>query len=191
MVNNELQVHIEEYKSTQEIINTRCQAEHNIHYWSILLLISSVSVSLGLFTRPEAQEYLYILLVLPSPFYLLSLMLLRNDIVISANAKYYYKILRPIVKKIIDSEKDIWMREKFITSTREGPFNKFLAACRYGTTLIAFPIYLIIYISLYENRWSFTIFAICLFSLNLLIELYIIYQIVTKIPEVAGDIIRY
>jgi len=195
MLKNELQVHIEEYISTQQIINVRCQAEHKINYWSILLLIGSISILSGLFTRPESQEYLYILLVLPFPFYLLALMLLRNDLMIAANAKYYYETLRPIVKKIIGSDKDIcpkdiWMREEEINSTRIGTFNKFLGVCRYGITLIAFPIYFSIYFSL-KHKFNCDLGHLDRFLLyaNLIIEIYIIYEIFTRLPKALDDII--
>jgi hypothetical protein len=191
MSKNELQVHIEEYKSTQQIINVRCQAGQKINYWSILLLIGSISISLGLFARPEAQEYLYILLVLPFPFYLLAIMLLRNDLIIAANAKYYNKTLRPIVKKIISSNKDIWMREEKITFTRKGLFNKFLGVCRYGLTLIAFPIYSFIYFSLkHEFNCDLEYLDKFLFYLNLIIEFYIIYEIFKRLPKALDDIVN-
>ena len=191
MLKNELQVHIEEYKSTQQIINVRCQAGQKINYWSILLLIGSISISLGLFTHPEAQEYLYILLVLPFPFHLLALMLLRNDLMIAANAKYYNETLRPIVKKIISSNKDIWMREEKITFTRKGLFNKFLEVCRYGITLLAFPIYSFIYFSLkHEFNCDVEYLDKFLLYANLTIVIYIIYEIFTRLPKALDDIVN-
>lgn len=191
MSKNELQVHIEEYKSTQQIINVRCQAGQKINYWSILLLIGSISISLGLFTHPEAQEYLYILLVLPFPFHLLALMLLRNDLMIAANAKYYYETLRPIVKKIISSNKDIWMREEKITYTRKGLFNKFLGLCRYGITLMAFPIYSFIYFALkHEFNCDVEYWDKFLLYANLTIVIYIIYEIFKRLPKALDDIVN-
>ena len=184
MSKNELQVHIEEYKSTQQIINVRCQAGQKINHQNTPPPIGSISISLGLFTHPETQEYLYILLVLPFPFHLLALMLLRNDLIIAANAKYYNKTLRPIVKKIISSNKDIWMREEEISSTRIGTFNKILGACRYGIPLIAFPIYSFIHITL-KHKFNCDLECLDKFLLyvNLIIEIYIIYEIVTRLPK--------
>lgn len=201
MLKNELQVHIEEYKSTQQIINVRCQAEHKINYWSILLLIGSISIILELFTTIETQEYLYFLLVFPFPFHLFALMLLRNDLIIAANAKYYNKTLRPIVKKIISSDKDIcskdicskdiWMREEEISSTRKGLFNKFIGVCRYGIPLMAFPIYLFIYLSLkYKFNCDLEYLDKFLLYANLIIEIYIIYEIFTRLPKALDDIIN-
>jgi len=191
MSKNELQVHIEEYKSTQQIINVRCQAGQKINYWSILVLVGSISIILELFTTIETQEYLYLLLIFPFPFHLFALMLLRNDLIIAANAKYYNKTLRPIVKKIISSNKDIWMREEKITFTRKGLFNKFLGVCRYGLTLIAFPIYSFIYFSLkHEFNCDLEYLDKFLFYLNLIIELYIIYEIFKRLPKALNDIVN-
>jgi len=196
MFKNELQVHIEEYKSTQQIINVRCEAGQKINYWSILLLVGSISIILELFTTIETQEYLYLLFVFPFPFHLFALMLLRNDLIIAANAKYYNKTLRPIVMKIISSDKDIcskdiWMREEEISSTRIGIFNKFLGVCRYGIPLIAFPIYSFIYFSLkHEFNCDLEYLDKFLFYLNLIIEFYIIYEIFKRLPKALDDIVN-
>jgi len=169
MFKNELQMHIEEYKSTQQIINVRCQAGQKINYWSILLLIGSISIILELLTTIETQEYLYLLLVFPFPFHLFALMLLRNDLIIAANAKYCKKII----------------------FTRKGLFNKILGICRYGITLIAFPIYSFIYFSL-KHKFNCDIEYLdkFLFYLNLVIELYVIYEIFKRLPKALDDIVN-
>ncbi|MDQ1317616.1 MAG: hypothetical protein QG588_1269 [Candidatus Poribacteria bacterium] len=151
-MSDELQAHIEEYKSTQEVLHTRYQVEHNIHYWSFILLSVSIPASFQLYGK---SNYKYFLLITPIPFYLLALMLLRNDLIIAANAKYYNKTLRPKVEKIVGHQ--VWAREDAISSTRKGGFNLFLGVCRYGTTMISFPIFILIYFksqnSLLSNDW--------------------------------------
>lgn len=187
MSRNELQVHIEEYKSTQQLLNTRYQVEHNIHYWGILLLIASMSVSFEIFTRIETRSYLYLLLIVPFPFYLLALMLLRNDLIIAANAKYCNKILRPVVKKIIASS-NVWMREEEIHFTRKGAFYRFLGGCRYGTTLVAFPIFVLMYFSL-KNKSVPGILDMTLLIGNISVVVYIVYEVVTRVPKAVDDIV--
>ena len=188
MSNDELQAHIEEYKSTQQLLNTRYQVEHNIHYWSFILLIAFISLSFQFLTKLENQIYLYLLLIVPFPFHLLALMFFRNDLIIAANAKYYNKILRPRIKEIIGCE--IWMREDAIFLTRKGMFNKFLGGCRYGTTLIAFPIFALIYFLFKGNIAGINMVDMILLIINAVVFLFIIVHVIMRVPKDIDDIVK-
>jgi len=188
MSNCEFEAHIAEYKSTQEILNTRYKVEHNIHYLSLLLFGASISLSFQFLIHPEYQKYLLFLLIIPFPFYLLALMFLRNDLIIAANARYYNKVLRPKIKKICNN--DVWMREEIIYPvTRKGVINIFLGGCRYGTTLGAFPLFFIIFILFRNSDFCFTEQEIILLILNFLIFIFISALAVLKVFKAVKNIV--
>lgn len=189
MLNNELESHIAEYKSTQQILNFRYKVEHNIHYLSFLLLVPSISLCFQFFIRPEYQEYLYFLLIIPFPFHLLAFMFLRNDLIIAANAKYYNKILRPRVKKICNC--DVWMREDIIfRTTRKGFFNILLGGFRYLTTLGACPLFVCIFILFRDNNFNFTSRELFLLILNFIITVFIVILASKKVLKAVKDIVN-
>jgi len=188
MSNYEFESNIAEYISTQQILNLRYKVEHNIHYLSFLLLGATISLSFQFLMRPEYQKYLFFLLIVPFPFHLLAFMFLRNDLIIAVNAKYCNKILRPRVKKICNC--DVWMREDMIfPTTRKGIFNKFLAGCRYGTTLSAFPLFLTMFFLFKNNNFCFALRELLLIGVNSIVVIFIGVLVVIKVPKAVKDII--
>jgi hypothetical protein len=193
----ELNVLLEEYKATQAIINNRTTIEHNIHYWGILF-VTAVIAFLSKSSMSNFKEGNDLFLLVNLPLSILSLMLIRNDIVLCDNARYCDQFLRPRINVILEKcdlkSREILNREEYIyRDTRGGYFNIALGFSRYYTTLISTPLLLILF-GHFKTFGQNTIYISYLESFLISVIIFLFcssnYFILTRIPPALNRVIR-